>query len=210
VEERETELLLALRAGDERAFANVVESYHSGMIRLAQQYVPDRSVAEGVAQEAWLQVLRGLDRFAGRSSLKTWIFAIVLNCARARARRDRRSVPFSAMAAAGEEPFEPAVEPSRFRGPGDPYQGGWVSFPPSWGDAPEQRLLAAEARQYLQAAIEKLPANQREVVVLRDVQGMTAAETCELLQLSEANQRVLLHRGRSKVRRAVEGYLIRE
>jgi RNA polymerase sigma-70 factor (ECF subfamily) len=177
------------------------------MIRFAQQYVPDRSVAEGVVQEAWLGVLRGVDRFESRSSLKTWIFGIVLNCARARARRDRRTVPFSEMERSAFEPFEPSVDPSRFRGTADQYPGGWISFPAPWGDSPDQRLLAAEARQCVRAAIANLPASQREVVMLRDVQGFSAEEACSVLQLSEANQRVLLHRGRSKVRRAIERYL---
>jgi RNA polymerase sigma-70 factor (ECF subfamily) len=206
----EMELLAGLRAGDERAFATLVERYHLGMIRFAQQYVPDRSIAEDVAQEAWLQVLRGLERFEGRSTLKTWIFGIVLNCARARARRDRRTVPFSVVASMGNDPFEPAVEASRFRAPGEQYAGRWVSFPASWGDAPDRRMLAAEARRYLQDAIDALPPNQREVVVLRDVQGMSAEQACTVLQLSDSNQRVLLHRGRSKLRRAIAHYLVRE
>ena len=205
--DEESQLVLALRAGDERAFTRLVERYHVGMIRFAQQYVPDRSVAEGVAQEAWLGVLRGLDRFEARSSLKTWIFSIVLNCARARARRDKRTIPFSAMEHPLDEPAEAAVDPAWFRGQADRYPGGWVAFPPSWGDAPEERLLAAEARQYLRAAVDALPASQREVVLLRDVLGWSAGETCHILQVSEANQRVLLHRGRSKVRRALECYL---
>ncbi len=203
----ESRLIAALRAGDEDAFTRLVERYHTGMIRFAQQYVPDRSVAEGVVQEAWLGVLRGLDRFEARSSLKTWIFGIVLNCARSRARRDRRTIPFSAIERPADESFEPAVDPSRFRGSDDQYPGGWVAFPPSWGDAPDERLLAAEARQHLRAAIDTLPANQREVILLRDIQGFSASETCTILNVSEVNQRVLLHRGRSRVRRALEHYL---
>jgi RNA polymerase sigma-70 factor (ECF subfamily) len=205
--EEESQLVEALRAGDERAFTRLVERYHLGLIHFAQQYVPDRSVAEGVVQEAWLGVLRGLDRFEARSSLKTWIFGIVLNCARARARRDRRTIPFSEIERLTAEPFEPAVEPSRFRGAADPHPGGWISFPPSWGDTPDQRLLAAEAHAYVRAAIDSLPASQRQVVLLRDVEGCSADEACSILQLSESNQRVLLHRGRSKLRRAIERYL---
>ena len=205
--EDESQLVAALRSGDEDAFTRLVERYHSGMIRFAQQYVPDRSAAEGVVQEAWLGMLRGLNRFEGRASLKTWIYSIVLNCARSRARRDRRTIPFSAIERPTDEPFEPAVDPSRFRGPDDQYPGGWVAFPRSWGDAPDERLLAAEARQHLQAAIDALPPSQREVVLLRDVQGFSADETCTILNVSEVNQRVLLHRGRSRVRRALERYL---
>jgi RNA polymerase sigma-70 factor, ECF subfamily len=206
----EQDLVDALRAGDQAAFAVLVERLHPSMIRVAQQYVSDRSTAEGVAQEAWLAVLRGLDRFEGRSSLKTWIFGILLNCARARLRRDRRTVPFSAMSTAVDEPFEPAVEASRFRGPSDPFPGGWVSFPPSWGDSPDRRLLASEAREHIRTAIQALPPQQRQVITLRDVEGCSAEEVCNVLQLSESNQRVLLHRGRSKVRRALERYLTGE
>lgn len=206
---REDESLLveALRAGDERAFTRLVERYHTGMIRFAQQYVPDRSVAEGVVQEAWLGVLRGLDRFEARSSLKTWIFGIVLNCARARARRDRRTISFSELEQVTAEPFEPAVDPSRFRGPTDQYPGGWIAFPASWGASPDQRLLAAEARERIRDAIARLPIGQRQVVLLRDVQGFSAEEACSVLQVSESNQRVLLHRGRARVRQALERYL---
>jgi RNA polymerase sigma-70 factor, ECF subfamily len=206
----ESELLAALRAGDAGAFGVLVDRYHPGMIRLAQQYVHDRSAAEGCAQEAWLGVLRGLDRFEARSSLKTWIFGIALNCARARARRDRRSVPFSAITPGVDEPLEPTVEPSRFQGPNDRFPGGWRSFPPSWGEAPDQRLLAAETRQHVQNAIGSLPSQQREVVFLRDVQGCSAEEVCGVLQLSAENQRVLLHRGRARVRRMLEQYLTGE
>ncbi len=206
----EAELIAGLRAGDESAFRALIERYHVGLVGLAQQYVGDRALAEEVAQECWLAVLRGLDRFEGRSSLRTWIFSIAINGARTRARRERRTIAFSAMASSAEEAFEPAVDPSRFRGPNDPYHGGWVSFPPSWGDLPEQRLLSGEARQHIQAAIDTLPGNQREVVMLRDVEGLSSEEACNVLGVSESNQRVLLHRGRSKVRRALEQYLARE
>lgn len=203
----EAQLVAALRSGDEAAFARLVEQHHAGMIRLARSYVHDRAIAEEVAQETWLAVLRGLDGFASRSSLKTWIFRILANCAKQRAGRERRSLPFSSAWEATAEPFEPAVAPERFRGPGEQWWGGWVSFPSSWGDAPEERLLSCEARGQIQAAIDRLPASQRKVVLLRDVQGWTAAEVCDALQVSEANQRVLLHRGRSKVRLALETYL---
>jgi RNA polymerase sigma-70 factor, ECF subfamily len=134
--QEETELLAALRTGDADAFRLLVDRYHLGMIRLAQQYVPDRSAAEGCVQEAWLGVLRGLDRFEARSSLKTWIFSIALNCARARARRDSRSMSLSAITDRTEEPFEPTVEPSRFQGPNDRFPGGWLE------PATREQLLA--------------------------------------------------------------------
>jgi RNA polymerase sigma-70 factor (ECF subfamily) len=204
------ELIASLRAGDEAAFVSLIERYNAGMIRVARLYMRDRSLAEEVVQEAWLGVLRGLHGFQARSSLKTWIFRILLNCARTRAVREQRSIPFSAAAEALVEGADPAVDSSRFRGPQDPYHGGWVSFPPSWGQAPEQRVLSSEVRQLIAAAVDQLPPAQREVVVMRDVQGWSAEEVCQVLRVSEANQRVLLHRGRSKLRCALAQYLAGE
>lgn len=206
----ESELIRLLRAGDEAAFVTLVERYNAGMIRIARIYVHDPSMAEEVAQEAWLGVLHGLDGFQARSSLKTWIFRIVLNCARTRAAREQRSIPFSAAGEALIEGAEPAVDSSRFHGPDDPYHGGWVSFPPSWGQAPEQRVLSGEVRRLIGAAIDQLPPAQREVVIMRDVQGWTAEEVCQVMHVSESNQRVLLHRGRSKLRCALAHYLAGE
>jgi RNA polymerase sigma-70 factor, ECF subfamily len=206
----ESELIGSLRAGDEAAFVTLVERYNAGMIRVASIYVKDRATAQEVAQEAWLGVLRGLEGFQARSSLKTWIFRIVLNCARARAVREQRSIPFSAASDALTEGAEPAVDSSRFRGPEDPYHGGWMSFPTSWGQAPEQRVLSGEVRQLIAVAVDQLPPAQREVVVMRDVQGWTADEVCQMLHVSESNQRVLLHRGRSKLRCALAHYLTAE
>jgi RNA polymerase sigma-70 factor (ECF subfamily) len=206
----ESDLISSLRAGDEAAFVTLVKRYHPGMIRVARIYVHDRSVAEEVAQEAWLGVLRGLDNFQARSSLKTWIFRIVLNCARARASREQHSIPFSAADEALIDGAEPAVDASRFRGPDDPYHGGWVSFPQSWGQAPEQRVLSGEVRRLIGDAVDQLPPAQREVVVMRDVHGWTADEVCQVLHVSESNQRVLLHRGRSKLRCALAHYLAGE
>lgn len=198
-----------MQSGDEGAFREVIERYHGSVMRACQQYVRDRALAEEVAQETWLSVLRALDRFEGRSSLKTWIVTIAVNTARTRARRERRTVAFSRVA--GDlESFEPAVAPSRFRGPNQPYPGGWVSFPPSWGDAPEERVLSQEIGHELREAIENLPSTQREVVTLRDIEGLSAAEVCTILGVSESNQRVLLHRGRSKVRGWLERYLTDE
>jgi RNA polymerase sigma-70 factor (ECF subfamily) len=203
--EDDARLLEALLDGDEAAFARLVERYHASFVRLACGYVGDRAVAEEVAQDAWLGILRGLPRFAGRASLKTWMFRILINCAKHRLRRERPTV---SLAVFGDgEPFEPAVAADRFRGPGDRWPGGWVAAPPDWGDAPEQRLLSAEVRGQLAAAIDRLPPSQRAVVVLRDVHGLGSAEVCQALHLSEANQRVLLHRGRSKVRQALADYM---
>ena len=207
--ENEAHLVAALRAGDQAVFAALVDRYHVGMIGLAAVYVRDRAVAEDVAQEAWLVVLRGVNRFEGRSTFKTWLSGIVVNCARAKARRERRSVPFSAVWDAADNPFEPAVDPERFRGANVAWPGGWVSLPASWGAA-EERLVSKETRGHIQAAIDSLPPAQREVVTLRDVHGYTSHEVCALLHVSESNQRVLLHRGRSRLRRALEVYLAAE
>lgn len=199
-------LVEALRAGDETAFMMLVDRYQAAMLRIATMYVPTRAVAEEVVQETWLGVLKGLDRFQGRSSLRTWIFRILVNTAKTRGQRERRSVPFSSLWAP-EPGDEPAVEPERFRPAGDAWPGGWLNPPADWGDVPEDRLLSKETLARVQEAIEALPPNQREVIRLRDVMGWTSREVVEALEISETNQRVLLHRARSKVRRALEGYL---
>ena len=203
----DTQLIAALRAGEESAFVLLIDRYHAGMVRIAQGFVRDAAVAEEVVQEAWLGVLRGLDRFEARSSLKRWISSILINGAKTRATRERRSIPFSALwDDPGAEPFEPSVEPERFRPEDSARAGGWVSFPHGWNAAPDERFLSQEAQNQIRACIDALPSGQRQVVALRDVHGMSAEETCNLLQISEVNQRVLLHRGRSKVRRAIELY----
>ena len=171
------------------------------MVRLARLYVDEQPVAEDVAQEAWISVLRGIDRFEGRSSLRTWIFRILVNTAKTRARRERRTIPFSALGGADE----PAVEPERFLPDGDAWAGHW-SQPPA-PTAPEEELLAGEVRRHLGEAIRSLPPAQRAVIGLRDVEGWSAEEVCELLELTPVHQRVLLHRARSAVRRRLEPYL---
>jgi RNA polymerase sigma-70 factor (ECF subfamily) len=200
------ELLARLRRGDEAAFTQLVERLHGPMLRVAMIHVGNRAVAEEVAQDAWVGVLAQLDRFEGRSSLRTWVLRIVANRARTRAVRERRTLPFSSLDGAAE-PGRPAVEPERFLPAGHRWAGHWASPPRSWGDVPEERLLSAETRAEVGRAVELLPPAQRAVITLRDVEGMTAAETCELLELTEGNQRVLLHRARSRVRRALERYL---
>ena len=200
------ELLARLRRGDEAAFTQLVERLHGPMLRVAMIHVGNRAVAEEVAQDAWVGVLAQLDRFEGRSSLRTWVLRIVANRARTRAVRERRTLPFSSLDGAAE-PGRPAVEPERFLPAGHRWAGHWASPPRSWGDVPEERLLSAETRAEVRRAVELLPPAQRAVITLRDVEGMTAAETCELLELTEGNQRVLLHRARSRVRRALERYL---
>jgi RNA polymerase sigma-70 factor (ECF subfamily) len=202
-------LLEALRAGDEDAFRTVVRDLHASLIRVALMYVSSRAVAEEVVQETWLGVLRGLDRFEGRSSLKTWIFRILTNTAKTRGMREGRTIPLSALEQPDRVP-EPALDPERFRSADDPsWPGHWASPPAAW-DLPEERLLAAETRARIGAAIEALPATQRAVIRLRDVEGWSSEEVCNALDLRETNQRVLLHRARSKVRRALEGYLATE
>jgi RNA polymerase sigma-70 factor (ECF subfamily) len=200
----DAELLQRLRAGDEAAFMDLVDRYGPLMLRIALSHVSSRAVAEEVVQESWLGVLKGLDRFEGRSSLKTWIMRIVANQARTRGERERRSVPLSALAPADED-GEPAVDPSRFRPFDDPrYPGGWTRPPQDW---PEEQLLAGETLELVRAAIAELPPRQQEVILLRDVEGWEPEEVSDALGLSAGNQRVLLHRARSKVRSRLEDYL---
>jgi RNA polymerase sigma-70 factor (ECF subfamily) len=198
----EPELLERLRAGDERAFAELVDSCHTTMLAVAQAHVRSRAIAEEVVQEAWMGVIRGLDRFEGRSSLKTWILRIVVNTAKTRGVREARSVPFASLG-----PAEPAVAPDRFRGPEDPYTGGWKVFPANWQQLPDEVLHQREALQLIVATIAALPPAQRAVIRMRDVEGCSAEEVCDTLGVSEGNQRVLLHRARSRVRSALEQHL---
>ncbi len=198
-------LVEALQRGDESAFVALVETYQGLLIRLAMPYVAHRAMAEDVVQETWLGVLRGLDRFEARSSLKTWICRILVNRARTRGQRDGRLVPFSSFTAPDAEADEPVVDPSRFHTSGH-NQGHWMSMVQSWDDLPEESLLSGETRERVQAAIEALPASQRTVITLRDIEGWQAPDVCAALEISEANQRVLLHRARGKVRQALERY----
>ncbi|MDQ4058970.1 MAG: RNA polymerase sigma factor [Actinomycetota bacterium] len=200
-------LLHALRAGDEQAFAALVHEHHSGLLRLARMYVSDRAVAEEVVQEAWLGFLESLERFEGRASIKTWLFRILVNVARKRGGREARSVPFSSVWRETDEPDIPSVDPDRFRGPGDHWEGHWKSYPASWEGLPEEHLLSHETRALVDAAISRLPPAQAEVMTLRDLQGWSAQEVCNVLGVTDTNQRVLLHRARSKVRRELERYL---
>jgi RNA polymerase sigma-70 factor (ECF subfamily) len=196
------QIIAALRAGDETAFAALIDHYHAAMIRLAQQYVQDPRVAEEVAQETWLEVLQGIGRFEARSSLKTWIFRILTNIAKTRGIRERRSVPFSAIWGAQEQSGEPALAPHRLG-----TTGHWVSLPDDWAELLEDRFVALETRAFLLNAIDGLPPGQRIVISLRDVEGWSSEEVCKVLGLSDTNQRVLLHRARSNVRAALEQYL---
>ena len=198
----DAEIVRALKRGDESVFAELVDAYSAGLLRMAQMYVRDRAVAEEVVQETWLAVLRGIDRFEGRSSLKTWIYRILINTAKTRGQRESRSIPFSAAAAADE----PSVDPDRFLGSDHQYAGGWMLGPSEW-QTPEEELLQGETRDAILAAIDELPEAQRAVITLRDVEGFPSEEVSEALGITDGNQRVLLHRARSKVRRAIEAHL---
>lgn len=207
VEAPEAELLDALRAGQESAFTALVQQYHGSILRMARIYVSNPATAEEVAQETWLAVLNGLDRFEGRSSLRTWIFRIVMNIAKSRAQREARSLPFSSL---GDATAEPAVDPDRFAPVGERWAGHWKSYPERWDTLPAERLLGDEARARVEDAIDRLPPTQRQVITLRDVEGWSPEEVCSALEISETNQRVLLHRARSKVRQALESYLAQD
>ncbi|MBM4424943.1 MAG: sigma-70 family RNA polymerase sigma factor [Chloroflexi bacterium] len=201
----DAELLAALREGDESAFAALFEKHHAALVRLAAMYVRDRATAEEVAQETWLAVLHGLDRFEGRSSLKTWIYTILINRAKTRGGRESRTLPFSALGGADSD--DPAVDPDRFFPHDAPeWADQWKEYPQPWGGAPESEVLNREIAGRIRRAIESLPDLQRQVITLRDIDGFTAEEVCNVLEISETNQRVLLHRARSKVRRALESY----
>jgi RNA polymerase sigma-70 factor, ECF subfamily len=197
-------IVARLRDGDESAFVELIDRYGATMLRVAQMYVRDRASAEEVVQEAWLAVLNGIDRFEERSSLKTWLFRILTNRAKTRGERDARSLPFSALAGAEGEADEPAVDPDRFLGPDSATPGAWAAPPRAW---PEDRVLAGETLGVIESAIEMLPEAQREVIRLRDVEGWSPMEVADALEITDGNQRVLLHRARSKVRSALEDYL---
>ncbi|HEY3081142.1 MAG TPA: sigma-70 family RNA polymerase sigma factor [Chloroflexota bacterium] len=203
-------LLAALRRGDEATFVRLVERYGAALVRLAQLYTRDRAVAEEVAQETWQGLLQGLDRFEERSSLKTWLFRILVNRARTRAQREGRQIPFSALADPLAEGDEPSVDPERFAPPDHPQAGHWLVSPGSWGEEPEERLLAGEGREVIRRAIAELTPVQREVITLRDVEGWAAEEVCDVLGITAVNQRVLLHRARSRVRRTIGQYFGKE
>ena len=194
-------LIVALRNGDESAFTGLVDRWSSAMLRVALAHIRNYSIAEEVVQEAWLTMLRSLDRFERRSTLRTWVLGIVVNIARARSRAERRLVPLQA----GDE--GPTVEASRFLPADHPrWPHHWAIEPIPWR-TPEDDLLAAESRTIIDEAIANLPAAQREVLVLRDLEGMAAADVCNILGVTDTHQRVLLHRARARVRHALERYL---
>jgi RNA polymerase sigma-70 factor (ECF subfamily) len=198
-------LVERLRAGDEEAFMDLVVRWSPSMLRVARMYVPSQAVAEDVVQETWLGVLQGIGRFEGRSSLRTWVFSILVNRARTRGERERRTIPFAALAGVETEGEFEAVDPARFVREGDAV-GAWAAPPVRWWEEPERALGSAEAVERIEAEIEKLPEMQRLVITMRDVLGLSSQDVRSALDISETNQRVLLHRARSKVRAGLEDY----
>jgi RNA polymerase sigma-70 factor (ECF subfamily) len=194
----ESALVSALRHGDETAFSTLVDRYHATLLRVANAYVADRMVAEEVVQETWLALIRGIDRFEERSTLKTWLFHVLIYQARRRVKLEERIVPFA------------AVEASRFLPADDEWAGHWANGLASWDDQPEERMLSRETMTQLGSFIAMLPPKQRTVITLRDVEGLDGKEVCRLLGITDGAQRLLLHRARSRVRREMERYLIGE
>jgi RNA polymerase sigma-70 factor (ECF subfamily) len=197
------ELVERLRRGDESAFAALTDSYSAMLLRVARMYVSTDAVAQEVVQETWLGVLNGIERFESRSSLKTWIFRILTNIAKTHGVRESRSIPFSSAANPGEDA---SVAAERFLPAGSDQPGAWAIGPKRW-ETPEASLLAGETREVILEAIERLSPAQREVITLRDLEGWSSQEVCNALEITETNQRVLLHRARSGVRGAIERHL---
>ncbi len=200
----EDALVAALKRGDEAAFVELVDRHTPALIRVAQGYVSTREIAEDVVQETWIALLKGIDSFEGRSSLRTWLFAILINIAKTRGVRERRAADLEVMAFTGG-----TVDPARFRGGGDPHPGHWLptESPSPFPDTPEGSVLGQELITVARRGLDQLPERQRVVVTMRDMLGLESAEVCELLEISAANQRVLLHRGRAAVRQVLEDYL---
>ena len=198
----DAELVARLRAGDQAAFAALLDSWSPGMLRAARAYVASDEAGEDVVQETWLAIIRGVDRFEGRSSLRTWAYRILVNLARRQGVKDSRTVAWPSL---DPEDFGPTVDPGRFQGPGDPQPGHWRRFPMAWPSA-ETEVVSAEVRHVIEAALADLPHRQRVVITLRDVDGYGSGEVCSILEISAVNQRVLLHRARAAVRGRLEEY----
>ena len=201
-DDQDLRLLERARSGDEEAFAALVRRHSPSLLRVAQMYVPSRAVAEDVVQETWLGVVRGLERFEGRSTFRTWLFRILVNRAKTRGARERRTVPFAALAGAEADGDEPAVDPTRFA-----TEGFWGTPPRRWDEDPEAALDGAEALRVAREAIDELPEMQRRVITLRDLEGFPSDEVRNVLGITETNQRVLLHRARARVRQALEQWM---
>ena len=198
------DLVARLRAGDEAAFRELIDEFDAPLRRVARTYVATDAAADEVVQDVWVGVLRGIGRFEQRSSLKTWIYRILLNIARTRGVRDRRSIPFSSL---GDTEGEgPTFDPDRFQTLAGAHPGHWSEFPMRWHDHPEVRAVGHETIEVVRTALGTLPAAQQEVVRLRDLEGWTGIEVCNALDITDTNQRVLLHRGRAKIRAALESY----
>lgn len=197
-------IIAGLRAGNEAVFVELVDRYNGSLVRVAMRYVPSRAVAEEVVQDTWIGVIEGIDRFEGRSTVKTWLYKILIYRARARGERERRTTPLSSLVA---DESGPSVPTERFRGSDALWAGHWATPPRRWDGDAEDRLLAGEARDVIEAVIADLPEAQRDVIVMRDMSELSSAEVCDVLGVTEANQRVLLHRARSRVRAALEQYL---
>jgi RNA polymerase sigma-70 factor (ECF subfamily) len=193
-------LVAALRRGDESAFTSLVDRYHGSLVRLAHLHVSDRMMAEEIAQETWLALWKGIDRFEEHSSLKTWLCRVTLYACWRRLEREKKTVPFS-------EIDRPSVDSNRFDPPGSEWAGHWSEEVPSWDETPEERFLAGETLEHLKAQITTLPLRQRAVIVLRDIEGMTASEVCTMLKITDSVQRLLLHRARAHVRAGLDTYL---
>jgi RNA polymerase sigma-70 factor, ECF subfamily len=196
------DLVARARGGDEEAFTELVRRYSPALLRLARTYVASQAVAEEVVQETWLGVLRGLERFEGRSSFKTWLVRILVNRAKTRGVREHRSVPFASLGGGSEDDDGPAVDPARFS-----RDGAWASPPRRWEDDPEAALRSKEARRIVEEAVDELPERQRIVITMRDLEGLDSEEVRKVLDLSATNQRVLLHRARARVRAALEDWI---
>lgn len=207
VANREVALLARLRQGDEGAFDEVVTRHHSALIRMAMGYVADREVAEEVVQDTWMVVIEGLGRFEGRSSLRTWIFGIMIHKAKDRGVREKRHTTFSSFESADDDGDE-AIDPSRFHQSGE-WAGHWAFPPQPWDDQTPEKLLASQqAVTAMHRAIEALPRTLKDVLILRDVEGVEAKEVCNILKITETNLYVRLHRARERVRQAMEAYLV--
>lgn len=198
--QNEVDLVRLLRQGDEMAFNTLLDRYHVSMVRLARSYVSNEAAAEDVVGDTWLAVVRGLERFEGRSTVKTWLFRILLNRARSNGAREAKSVPFSSL----DHEAGPTIESDRFVDASDRWVGYWSAPPCVWPLGPESSVDRGEMRRSIGRALDRLPPTQQTVVTLRDVHGLSASEVCEILDVSEANQRVLLHRGRAKLRLVLE------
>jgi RNA polymerase sigma-70 factor (ECF subfamily) len=197
----EEQLVIALRNGDERAFATLIDRYHMSLTRLAMAHISDRTIAEEIVQETWLALVRGIDRFEGRSSLKTWLFRVLSYQVRQRLGIEQRSVPFAVLTS-------PTVDPARFLPDGHRLQGHWAEDLPSLDGTPEEVFLAQETMNRIATLIEKLPPRQRVVIVMRDVEGMSAGEVCDILSMNDGTQRVLLHRARATLREGIATYIL--